>query len=335
MLQGKDLKFNRILSIYQHLIEGRVLNKQQLALEFGVSEKSIQRDIEHLNIYLGEQTERADLMIKYSRKQGGYILENAEQYHLRREDIFAIIKVMLGTRAFNQKEMNDLINMLLRQMDQSNQKMIKELIGNELLNYVPLQHNEELLTKVWEFSEIIQRRQVIEMSYTREDFITIKRYLQPVGIIFSEYYFYLIAYMEELKPNALDYNHVKDDHLRIFRIDRFNDYKVINRNFYVPYSNRFEEGEFRKRIQFMYLGELLRVKFEFYGPRIEPVLDRLPTATIIEQDFNKFVVEAEVYGRGIDMWLRSQGSAVKVLSPSSLVDEMKKEAQRVLELYLE
>ena len=76
MLQGKDLKFNRILSIYQRLIEGRVLNKQQLALEFGVSEKSIQRDIEHLNIYLGEQTERADLMIKYSRKQGGYILEN-------------------------------------------------------------------------------------------------------------------------------------------------------------------------------------------------------------------------------------------------------------------
>ena len=60
MLQGKDLKFNRILSIYQRLIEGRVLNKQQLALEFGVSEKSIQRDIEHLNIYLGEQTERAD-----------------------------------------------------------------------------------------------------------------------------------------------------------------------------------------------------------------------------------------------------------------------------------
>ncbi len=210
MLQGKDLKFNRILSIYQRLIEGRVLNKQQLALEFGVSEKSIQRDIEHLNIYLGEQTERADLMIKYSRKQGGYILENAEQYHLRREDIFAIIKVMLGTRAFNQKEMNDLINMLLKQMDQSNQKMIKELIGNELLNYVPLQHNEELLTKVWEFSEIIQRRQVIEMSYTREDFITIKRYLQPVGIIFSEYYFYLIAYMEELKKQVIHWDAIKE-----------------------------------------------------------------------------------------------------------------------------
>ena len=313
MLQGKDLKFNRILSIYQRLIEGRVLNKQQLALEFGVSEKSIQRDIEHLNIYLGEQTERADLMIKYSRKQGGYILENAEQYHLRREDIFAIIKVMLGTRAFNQKEMNDLINMLLRQMDQSNQKMIKELIGNELLNYVPLQHNEELLTKVWEFSEIIQRRQVIEMSYTREDFITIKRYLKPVGIIFSEYYFYLIAYMEELKPNALDYNHVKDDHLRIFRIDRFNDYKVINRNFYVPYSNRFEEGEFRKRIQFMYGGKIQKVRFRYKGPDIDSILDRLPTAHVLDEENGEYIVAAEVFGTGINMWIRSQGDYIEMI----------------------
>ena len=55
MFEGKDLKINRILSIYQRLIDGEVLNKQQLALEFGVSDKSIQRDIENLKNYLGEQ----------------------------------------------------------------------------------------------------------------------------------------------------------------------------------------------------------------------------------------------------------------------------------------
>lgn len=333
MLEGKDLKFNRILSIHQRLIEGQVLNKQELALEFGVHEKSIQRDIEHLKTYLGEQTERADLVIKYHRSLNGYVLENVDDYQFNREDILAMIKVMLGTRAFNQKELNYLVNVCLKQTSPNNQKIIKELIGNELLNYVPLTHNQELLTKVWELSEIIQRRQVIEMSYTREDFITINRYLQPVGIIFSEYYFYLIAYMEELKPSVLDQTPVRDDHLRVFRIDRFNNYKVTNRKFYVPYANRFEEGEFRKRIQFMYLGELMRIKFEFYGRRIEPVLDRFPTATILQQDDDKFVIEAEVYGTGVHMWLRSQGSVVKVLSPNSLVDEMKSEAQRVLKLY--
>ena len=155
-----------------------------------------------------------------------------------------------------------------------------------------------------------------------------------MAIMFSEYYFYLTAFIEDEEVRK-GFDVINDSFPTIYRIDRIKNMSVLDERFHIPYSSRFEEGEFRKRIQFMYLGELLRVKFEFYGPRIEPVLDRLPTATIIEQDFNKFVVEAEVYGRGIDMWLRSQGSAVKVLSPSSLVDEMKKEAQRVLELYLE
>lgn len=80
--------------------------------------------------------------------------------------------------------------------------------------------------------------------------------------------------MEDLKPNSIDSQQLDVDHLRVFRVDRFNDYQVLKRQFYLPYANQFEEGEFRKRIPFMYMGKLLRVKFEFYGPRIEPVLDR-------------------------------------------------------------
>lgn len=333
MFEGKDLKINRILSIYQRLIDGEVLNKQQLALEFGVSDKSIQRDIENLKNYLGEQPNGTKL-IKYSRSLKGYVLEETKDSQFSRENILALIKVILGTRAFNQKELSYLINTCLRQTTMINQKMIKELIGNEFFNYVPLQHNEELLTKVWDLSQIIQNQKVTKCIYIQEDFTVMEVYLQPVGIIFSEYYFYLIAYMESLNSEILERKDVNEDHLRVFRVDRIKEYKTINQNFYVPYSNRFEEGEFRKRIQFMYLGSLIRVKFEFYGPRIEPVLDRLPTATIIKQDKNKFIVEAEVYGRGIDMWLRSQGSAVKVLEPKSLVEGMKEEAQRVLNLYL-
>ena len=89
----------------------------------------------------------------------------------------------------------------------------------------------------------------------------------------------------------------------------------------------------KKRIQFMFLGELIKLKFEFYGPKIEPVLDRLPTATILEQDFDKYVIEAEVYGKGIVMWLFSQSSSIKVLSPPSLVEEMKDELRRLSNMY--
>ena len=78
----------------------------------------------------------------------------------------------------------------------------------------------------------------------------------------------------------------------------------------MPYRDRFEEGEFRKRIQFMYGGKLQTVKFVYTGPSIESVLDRLPTAEILEERDGAYTVQAEVFGKGIEMWLRSQGDLI-------------------------
>ena len=82
--------------------------------------------------------------------------------------------------------------------------------------------------------------------------------------------------------------------------------------FSIPYSKKFSDGEFRKRIQFMYSGELRVVTFEYSGPTIESVLDRLPTAEILSDKNGLYKIRAEVYGNGIDMWLRSQGAYVTV-----------------------
>jgi len=48
------------------------------------------------------------------------------------------------------------------------------------------------------------------------------------------------------------------------------------------------------------------VKFRYTGPSIEAVLDRLPTAEILSEDENGWLISAEVFGKGIEMWLRSQ-----------------------------
>ncbi len=201
MLDFKDLKVNRVLTTYERLMQGQVLKKGDLALEFGVNQKSIQRDIEHIRSFLDESLIHPQLSLVYSRKLGGYVLENGHNESFKREDILVLIKIILGTRAFNRDEMNHLVNALLNQIDIENQKEIKELIGNELFNYVPVRHHQSVIEKVWELSKVIQNRQVLEVSYTRGDNRMINRYLKPVGIIFSDYYFYLIAYMEDLKPD--------------------------------------------------------------------------------------------------------------------------------------
>lgn len=83
----------------------------------------------------------------------------------------------------------------------------------------------------------------------------------------------------------------------------------------------------------MYSGKLMKIKFEFRGSSIDAVLDKLPTARIIETLENKFIVEAEVYGKGIIMWLLSQGKNIRVISPVELCEEILNEIDQIKRLY--
>ena len=145
-----------------------------------------------------------------------------------------------------------------------------------------------------------------------KDKATVQRKLRPVGIMFSEYYFYLTAFIDD-KEVRKDFDVINDSFPTIYRLDRISSIKVLDEHFHIPYASRFEEGEFRKRIQFMYGGKLERVRFKYKGPDVDSILDRLPTAVIESEDDSVFTIRAEVFGKGIDMWLRSQGNNIIVL----------------------
>lgn len=64
----------------------------------------------------------------------------------------------------------------------------------------------------------------------------------------------------------------------------------------------------------MYGGKLKKAKFTYSGYDINAVLDKLPTAKIISKnEEDVYTIEAEVFGSGIDMWLRSQGDKIMLL----------------------
>ena len=41
---------------------------------------------------------------------------------------------------------------------------------------------------------------------------------------------------------------------------------------------------------------------------------RLPTAQILKEEDGKYLISAETFGSGIEMWLRSQGDNVTILN---------------------
>ncbi|WP_239422162.1 WYL domain-containing protein [Bacillus sp. CGMCC 1.16541] len=295
----------RLLNIYERLNKGEILEKAELASNFGVTLKTIQRDIDDLRAYLAEtHFSGTEVVIKYDKNKNGYFLVRYEREWFTNEEVMALCKILLESRAFCKEEIHGLISKLLIQVVPNDRKKIETVIRNEQYHYVPLKHGKRLLSIIWELSQLITSSEITRFTYTRQDGAIKEKVVKPIAIMFSEYYFYLIAYSEK----------VSEDFPTIYRVDRIANLNGTKQKFKIPYKNKFNEGEFRKRVQFMYPGELRKITFEFNGPSLEAVLDRLPTAEVAGENNGSYTIKAEVYGNGIEMWLRSQGDMVKVLN---------------------
>ena len=313
----KNDKAKRILSLYTQLINGRLINKFQAATDFGVDERSIQRDIDDIRNFLEVNADSSGFYntIVYDRNEKGYRLDHIYKMKLTNSEILALCKILLDSRSLTKEEMTDILDKLIACcVPKDNQKLVTELISNEAFHYVEPRHKTKFIDTMWEIGQAIKSCQWIEIDYFRlKDKSIVKRKLKPVSIMFSEYYFYMTAFIDDENVRK-DFDVINDSFPTIYRIDRIKNCKVLNEKFHIPYSSRFEEGEFRKRIQFMYGGKLQKIKFEYSGLDIDAILDRLPTAQIISEDNGVYTVSAEVFGKGIDMWLRSQGDMVNLIS---------------------
>lgn len=135
---------------------------------------------------------------------------------------------------------------------------IKELILNERFHYIPPRHGKPLIDLLWELNKHIFNKEIIKFDYVRKEGVASHRKVKPISVMFSDYYFYLIAWFAD---NSKDYP-------AVFRIDRISNLKCDGEKYKIPYSERFEDDEFRKRVQFMYSGPLKTILFEFTGPSI-------------------------------------------------------------------
>lgn len=307
-MDATSVKSERLLQIYSKLVNGDTLKKKELAQHFHVTERSIQRDIEALRCFFAEEGLSQDVV--YDKKARGYRMANPAPHTLANSEIFAVCKILLESRSMCRDEIFPILDKLIACcVPERNRKAVQELLANEKHHYIEPHHGQMVLNGLWELGEAIQNHQMVEIVYERlKEPRLVTRKVQPVGIMFSEYYFYLTAFWEDKEG----FENPDDLFPTIYRIDRIKSCRVLDEHFNVPYKDRFQEGEFRKRVQFMYGGKLEHIRFKYTGPSIEAVLDRLPTAEILESTEDGWIVTAEVFGKGIDMWLRSQGKNIQL-----------------------
>lgn len=309
MEQGKG---TRLLYLYQDLIRGRGIQKLETAVRFGVNERSIQRDIEDLRNFLAEQD--PPLEVRYIPKENRYQLTQKAEPALTCGEMIAVCKILLESRALKRQEMDAILDKLLSDFTSTESKQaVSQAITNERFYYIEPHHGKALTDRLWTLAQAIQTKSVIQVQYQTQTGQKKQRILQSVGLMFSEFYFYLTAFIEDIDRSE-HFENPEDLSPTIYRVDRLEEITVLDKHFAIPYSKRFSEGEFRKRVQFMYGGKLQTVHFTYCGPSVEAVLDRLPTAEIVSEKDGVYEIRAEVFGKGVDMWLKSQGAYITKLN---------------------
>ena len=120
-----------MLELYNKLVKGKRIRKEEEAEFYGVDVKSIERDLNVIKAFLSEQKAETEEIseVKCDRKRGEYYLLTTTRSEFTKSEILAISKILLKSRAFTKNEMN-------------------ELILNEQFHYVEPHHKTVFIDKI-------------------------------------------------------------------------------------------------------------------------------------------------------------------------------------------
>lgn len=319
----ENTKQERLLEIFFRCLRGESLSVQRLADEYNVSTKSISRNINDLKAFLAEHRNLVgNTELIYSSQERCYHLYMDE--FLTNKELFSLIEVMIGARAFSKEELLTLTNKLKGFTTATDRPMLNDLIKKELYHYTEIKHDcVSVQDTLWKLAKCITEKREITIEYYRADRAWKTHRIRPASVMFTDNFFYLIAFNTEGTPDKPLY----------FRVDRIKYITEHRKLFTIDDAPEFDEGLLRQRSLFMWPGKLRTIQFEFTGSAIQAILDKLPTAKIIERNGRTYTVEADVYGDGIKMWLLSQGKRIKVTAPADFVEEIKKEIVAMADAY--
>ncbi len=266
----ENQKSYRMLEIFFRALRGEAITVKKLAEEYKVSAKSISRDISEIQKFLSDHRElMQNAELTYSHRDKAYIL-NSDEF-LKNKELFALVKIILGSRALSKEDVLVLIAKLKKFTTIQDKGILGNLIRKEIYHYHEVKSDcKSVIDNLWKIIQAIEEKRTITITYYKMNRDEVKHKIKPVSIMFSEYYFYLIAYDADDTRYKPIY----------FRIDRISAITEHRESFHLEREYDFDEGDLREKNQFMFPGETVKIRFEFSGLSLQAILDRLPTAKI-------------------------------------------------------
>lgn len=297
------MQINRLFEIIYILLDEKTVTSKVLAERFGVSTRTIFRDVETLS--------GAGIPIYMSKGKGGGI---------RLLDHFVLNKSVL-----TENEQNEILSALhgFKLLEPQNSDSILNKLGNffnrKAVNWIDIDFShwysdETEKDKFYTLKDAILSRNVITFSYHAPHREAAFRTVEPLQIYFKEKSWYLKAFCTDRQ----DY--------RTFKITRMRGIQKTEQTFFrelkpEPKQAFSEEGRVKLTLRF---------KKEAWGR----VYDEMDGDSLVTQDENSLIVE---FACPLDEWvysfILSYGAGVEVLAPQCVKDTIKQKLEDSLSQY--
>lgn len=297
------MQVNRLFEIIYILLEKGTIKAKDLADHFGVSVRTIYRDIDILST--------ANIPIYTNKGKGGGIslLDNfvLDKSLISEEEQNQILFALKSLEKLNINEEN----ILLDKMSILFNKDIRNWIEIDFSNWGNDNTQNARFNKI---KEAILNKKVIEFTYFNTWGEENKRQVEPLQICFKDKSWYIKSYCR-----------LKQDY-RIFKISRIKDIKVLDENFEreLPVE-KVEKHKFK----------VVSLKLEISKEMSYRVYDEFEKENISKNEKGDFIVNIDypenewVYG-----YILSFGEYAKVLAPKYAKDIIKKRLEKNIKNYL-
>lgn len=296
-------KAGRVLTLFYRLINGERIKKIDFAKEFNITERSVDRDIQTIRIILDEV--HASSRLLFNSDEEIYSLSCKEKRYLGGVEAVLLATIVLGSRSLCRAEAEGLVQSILTLLPVHEKHATIEAIREDLQEYVEPVHKQALMKMQWDLYQCIRCRQKIQICYLKNTGEEVKRKVMPMDITFSEFYFYLIAFIDKGEYNVPAF----------FRLDRINSFDVLSEYYERKITKNYSWARERKALQFMYAGKVMEVTLRCKQTALEAFRDRLPNHRIINKIGEETIIKARVYGEGFFRWVLMQGESVEILAP--------------------
>lgn len=169
-LLKEDRKVERILCLWNILMRGRGVTREELSAKLKVNERTISRYFADIRGCLAamEESDGIHRRLIHSREEGVYKMINEGGEYLTSGELFAVCKILLSSKAFHKVEMKALLERLLENLAAAEERAeIGDYIKNELFEYAEPNHKNPDMDLLWKITRAIHQHHVIAFDYKK------------------------------------------------------------------------------------------------------------------------------------------------------------------------